>query len=108
MAGKISADLIRGHTDTIILKLLLEYDSYGYEIFKAIVQKSGGKYELKEATLYSSFRRLEKEGLITSYWGDETKGGRRRYYRVTTLGCEMYNRNKADWEFAKKIIDLLI
>ena len=70
MDAKISSDLLRGHTDTIVLSILNEGDSYGYEIFKKIVEKSDGLYELKEATLYSSYRRLEQEGSITSYWGD--------------------------------------
>jgi PadR family transcriptional regulator, regulatory protein PadR len=106
--GKVSSDLLRGHTDTIVLRILLDGDSYGYEIYKTILEKSEEQYELKEATLYSSFRRLEKEGCITSYWGDETLGGRRKYYKITSLGKEMYYRNKADWEFTKTIIDKLI
>lgn len=108
MDSKISSDLIRGHTDTIVLGILKDGDSYGYEIYKKIIEKSEGAYELKEATLYSSFRRLEKEGYITSYWGDETQGGRRKYYKITALGENLYNLNKQDWEFAKRIIDKLI
>lgn len=108
MNGKISSDLLRGHTDTIILGILTEGDSYGYEIYKKIMEKSEGLYELKEATLYSSFRRLEQEGGITSYWGDETLGGRRKYYRITPFGEETYKENKQDWEFTKKVIDKLL
>lgn len=67
----IASDLIRGHTETIILAHLLGGDSYGYQINKAIQRKTGGQYELKEATLYTAFRRLEEAGCITSYWGDE-------------------------------------
>ncbi|TDT50263.1 PadR family transcriptional regulator [Fonticella tunisiensis] len=108
MGGKISSDLLRGHTDTIVLRILMDGDSYGYEIYKKIIEKSEGLYELKEATLYSSFRRLEQEGSITSYWGDETQGGRRKYYKITPLGERVYNLNKQDWEFTKKIIDKLL
>ncbi len=108
MNGKISSDLLRGHTDTIVLRILLDSDSYGYEIYKKIIERSSGLYELKEATLYSSFRRLEQEGSITSYWGDETQGGRRKYYSITPLGEQTYQLNKQDWEFTKKIIDQLL
>ena len=106
--NKISADLLRGHTDTIILKLLLDGDKYGYEITKLILTNSAGEYELKEATMYSSLKRLEGDGCITSYWGDETQGGRRKYYRITDSGKELYAENKKKWEFAKRIIDKLI
>lgn len=104
----IAADLIRGHTDTIILAQLLGGDSYGYKINKAIFQHTDNSYELKEATLYTAFRRLEEAGFINSYWGDENTGARRRYYTITQSGRTEYNRLKSEWESAKTIIDGLI
>lgn len=104
----ITSDLIRGHTDTIILATLLQKDSYGYEINKSIQERTANQYELKEATLYSAFRRLEQAGQITSYWGDETTGARRRYYSITHLGRALYDQNKTDWEETKTLIDKLI
>lgn len=104
----ITSDIIRGHTETIILANLSEKDSYGYEINKAIQKKTDNKYELKEATLYSAFRRLEQASMITSYWGDETTGARRRYYSITKLGLLALEQNKVDWNEAKELIDKLI
>jgi len=106
--NRISSDLLRGHTDTMILKLLLNGDKYGYEITKLIQANSNGEYELKEATMYSSLKRLENDEAITSYWGDETQGGRRRYYRITDKGKRMYFDNKQNWEYAKGILDQLL
>ena len=108
MSATISTDLIRGNTNTIILNILRQGDSYGYEIYKKIIELRGNQYELKEATLYTAFRRLEQEGFILSYWGDETQGGRRKYYRITEEGVEQYEQNKKDWNFAKDILDKLI
>jgi DNA-binding PadR family transcriptional regulator len=104
----VTSDLIRGHTETIILAHLCRQDSYGYEINKSIQEKTDNLFELKEATLYSAFRRMEESSMITSYWGDETTGARRRYYSITALGRIYYEKNKADWEEAKKTIDKLI
>ena len=104
----IASDLIRGHTDTIILARLLTSDNYGYEINKAILQRTDQKYELKEATLYTAFRRLEASGCITSYWGDEQTGARRRYYRITDVGKDTYNSLVGEWRSAKKMIEKLI
>ncbi|OAA91782.1 PadR family transcriptional regulator [Clostridium ljungdahlii] len=104
----ITSDVIRGHTETIILAHLVEKDSYGYEINKFIKEKTDNKYELKEATLYSAFRRLEKAALITSYWGDQNTGARRRYYSITELGKEVLNQNRLDWNESKELIDKLI
>lgn len=50
MEAKVSSNLLRGHTDTIVLGVLLKGDSYGYEIHKTILGKTGEEFELKEAT----------------------------------------------------------
>lgn len=104
----ISADLIRGHTETIILAQLMQHDSYGYEINKFVREISEDRFELKEATLYTAFRRLEESGLIESYWGGETTGARRRYYRITGQGRQAYDEQMRLWEETKTIIDKLL
>ncbi|WP_099156698.1 PadR family transcriptional regulator [Virgibacillus ndiopensis] len=106
--GKLSSDLLRGHTDTMILKLLLSGDKYGYQITKLIFANSGETYELKEATMYSSLKRLEKEKKISSYWGDANQGGRRKYYKITSIGEQAYKQNKENWELAKLILEQLL
>ena len=108
MEIKTSADLLRGHADTVVLSILLKGDSYGYEIHKVIIDHLGGEYELKEATLYSSYKRLEAGGYITSYWGDETLGGRRKYYGITDSGRELFRQNKADWIKTQTILNKLL
>lgn len=104
----ITSDIIRGHTEAIILAHLLEHDSYGYQINKDIMKKTDNQYELKEATLYSAFRRLEQSGYIRTYWGDEAVGARRRYYSITAEGRKAYEDYKRDWETAKNTIDRLL
>jgi PadR family transcriptional regulator PadR len=105
---KLSSDLLRGHTDTIILRLLMDGDKYGYEITKLVYEHSGRLYELKEATMYSSLKRLENDAHISSYWGSETQGGRRKYYHITDSGRELYKENKQNWDYAKQILDELL
>jgi DNA-binding PadR family transcriptional regulator len=108
MEPRLSSDLLRGHTDTIVLGALLHKDRYGFEIYNRILERTAERYELKEATLYSAYKRLEKDGLISSYWGDETQGARRRYYSITEKGREQYAQNKRDWEFTQKILNHLL
>jgi len=103
-----AADLIRGHTDTIVLGVLRDGDSYGFEIYKAIREATGGRHEIKEATLYATYRRLERDGLAESYWGDETQGGRRKYYRITDAGRAVYTSNVAAWIATRHVIDVLL
>ena len=102
------SDIFRGYTDTILLAQLKRHDSYGYEINKNVVEATGGKLELKEATLYTSFRRLEAAGHIVSYWGDETTGARRRYYSLTESGRALLDENTKDWKLVKHLTEKLL
>lgn len=104
----LSADILRGYTDTIILRQLSQDDSYGYQINKNISALSEGSVELKEATLYTAFRRLETGGFIASYWGSETTGARRRYYAITDSGREKLQSDIAAWNETKRQLDHLL
>lgn len=103
-----SADLLRGHTDTIVLATLRRGDRYGFEIYKTIRDATGGAHEIKEATLYATYRRLTKDGLVEAYWGDESQGGRRKYYRITDAGRAVFRSNVAAWVATRDVIDSLL
>lgn len=107
-ADAFAADLLRGHTDTIVLGVLRGRDRYGFEIYKEIRDATGGDYEIKEATLYAAYRRLVKDGLVEAYWGDESQGGRRKYYRITDAGRAVYRRNVDAWVVTRRTIDSLL
>lgn len=102
------SDILRALTDTLILAQLAEGDSYGYQINKSINGLSNGEFELKEATLYTSFRRLEEKQLINPYWGDENSGARRRYYAITDEGRNLLEENRKDWERIQGLVKTLM
>lgn len=104
----INSDLIRGHIDTIILKILFNGDNYGYEIIKTVARNSEYTYELKEPSLYTSLKRLEKQNYIESYWGNESQGGRRKYYKITEIGRKALNIALSEWSTAQKVINKLL
>ncbi|NBI29871.1 PadR family transcriptional regulator [Chengkuizengella marina] len=104
----ISSDVIRGYNDTIILYMLLDNDSYGYEISKNIKELSDEKYIIKETTLYSAFNRLMKNGYIESFFKKETHGKRRTYYRITQSGINYYKEKCNEWELTKEVINRFI
>ena len=103
-----SSDILRGYTDTIILAQLYRGDSYGYVISRNVQEISRGELQLKEATLYTTFRRLEAAGVIESYWGNENAGARRRYYHLTDEGRRLYEENREDWRKYRAVISQLI
>lgn len=105
----ISSDVIRGYNDTMILYLLLEAPSYGYEISKRIKSLSQEKYLIKETTLYSAFTRMEKNGYIESFYNDDTENGKRRtYYRITDAGREYYRDKCEEWTLTKEVVENFI
>ena len=104
----ISSDTLRGHTDTIILTQLMQGDSYGYAINKSVQERTNGGHGFKEATLYTAFKRLEGAGLITSYWGEDGPGARRRYYSITEAGRRQWEENYQEWQTTRALLDALI
>ena len=106
--NEISSDVIRGYNDTMILFLLREGPSYGYEISKKIKALSEEKYLIKETTLYSAFTRMEKNGYIESYSGEADNGKKRTYYKITDAGKEYYNDKCDEWNLTKEVIEHFI
>ena len=105
----ISSDVIRGYNDTMILYLLLDKPSYGYEISKQIKTLSNEKYVIKETTLYSAFTRMEKNGYIESFSNDANATGKRRtYYRITEDGRRYYQEKCEEWRLTQEVVDKFI
>jgi len=104
----INSDLIRGHLESVILKLIIEQDRYGYEIANCIKERTNEAFIIKEATLYSIVNRLEKKELIESYIGEKTHGKQRRYYKITALGKAYFSEKKQEWIELKNILDTLL
>lgn len=102
------SDILRGHTDTIILKILAEGDNYGYEIAKNIIEASENLIDIKDATIYTAFRRMEHEGYIATYWGDGVNGARRRYYSITPKGKMFYEEKVKEWSVINTVLNKLI
>lgn len=103
----ISSDLIRGHIDTIILRSLLSGDKYAQLIMDYVEEISNGQYQLNQATLYSSLKRLESLNYVKSYWYD-APDGRRKYFKITDNGVKNVEESLNNWDLSKDLIDKLI
>lgn len=101
----LTGDILRGHTDAIILSILENQDSYGYQINHLISSISEEKFMLTEATLYTSFKRLEKAGYITSYWREGINNTKRKYYSITPSGITYLQNEKENWQKTRNIIN---
>jgi PadR family transcriptional regulator PadR len=103
----ISSDLIRGHIDTIILYSLTDSDKHAQQISDYVAEKSNDEYQINQATLYSSLKRLESLKYVAPYW-HSAETGRRRYFKITDLGREIIKENTESWSYSRNIIDKLI
>ncbi len=104
---KISSDLIRGHIDTIILYSLTDSDKFAQQISDFIDEKSEKKYQINQATLYSSLKRLESLKYVTAYWND-SGDGRRKFFKISPLGEDFVKENLSSWTYSRVILDKLM
>lgn len=94
----ISKDLIAASATPLILAILKKQDSYGYEIIKKIKKASNNEIIWTEGMLYPVLHRLEKDGLIESYWAKSETGRKRKYYFLKEKGLLELERHKKQWE----------
>jgi PadR family transcriptional regulator, regulatory protein PadR len=100
----LNKEMLKGNIDFLILSVLKEKDNYGYEISKTIKEKSVGTFEIQEATLYLSLKRLVKQGATSSYWGTESQGGRRKYYAISQEGIQKFEKYVRDWNAMTEMV----
>lgn len=90
-------DMRKGSTTILVLSILSEKPMYGYQISKELSARSGGVFEFKEGTLYPALHRMEKDGLLFSYWEVVREGPSRKYYTITEKGSDTLARKSKDW-----------
>ena len=85
-----------GAVEMLILEVVSEGRTYGYEILQTVGSRSHGYFELKEGSLYPALHRLERQKLLASSW-QEADGRRRKYYRLTSAGRKALAEQKQEW-----------
>jgi PadR family transcriptional regulator, regulatory protein PadR len=86
--------------EMLVLEVIAQGPSYGYEIAQTVQGRSEGAFELKEGSLYPALHRLERRRLLKSLWR-EAEGRRRKYYELTEAGrVELATRKQSWMKFA--------
>jgi DNA-binding PadR family transcriptional regulator len=88
--------LLWGAMETLILEVIAQGQTYGYEIAQTVTARSRGYFELKEGSLYPALHRLEQQKLITSFW-QQVDGRRRKYYKLGPSGARVLEERKQEW-----------
>jgi DNA-binding PadR family transcriptional regulator len=105
---KPSADLLRGALDPIILEVIADGATYGYEIAKAIEQASEGQLLAQEGTLYPALHRLEQRGLLEAEWAPSPEGRQRKHYRLTGLGRKERLALRKQWSEFTQVVNVIL
>lgn len=99
--------LLWGTVEMLILEVIAQSPTYGYEIVQTVTGRSRGYFELTEGSLYPALHRLERQKLLASFW-QEADGRRRKYYRLTPAGQKALADKKREWmEFASGVNGVL-
>lgn len=96
----------RGTVDLVVLSVLREKDMYGYEIVKAIEEKSGGRFQLPLGTLYPVLYRFLENGYLSDR--DEIVNKRlRKYYHLEKTGEEFYEEALAEYRKISEGVNMI-
>ena len=102
MSG-MKAAWLKGHLDLLLLTTLRDRPAHGYAVAQSLRTGSEGVFDLGEGTIYPALHRLERAGLLTSAWSDES-GRRRRVYRLTAAGQRELAAQTRTWRlFARAV-----
>ncbi|MGY5864089.1 MAG: PadR family transcriptional regulator [Candidatus Thorarchaeota archaeon] len=92
-----SLQIRRGALSLAILAIILDGESYGYDIMKKLGHEEYDSLQLEPSTTYPLLRRLEKRGILEGRWSDAS-GKRRRLYYVTRDGRRILRRMVKSWQ----------
>ena len=94
----IDKDLVAASATPLVLAILSEGESYGYAIIKRVAELSGGELRWTDGMLYPLLHRLERNGLVESFWGRSETGRGRKYYRLTPAGTGHLDGQRRQWQ----------
>lgn len=98
MEPKFTQQLKKGVLDMIVLRLISEKNTYGYELLQELEKRGEGFFDLKEGTLYPVLYRLEDSGLIQASWQmSEGRSAPKKYYTITPEGKTAFQEYKNVW-----------
>jgi PadR family transcriptional regulator PadR len=100
----IQIQLKKGVLEMCVLTLLARGDSYGYEIFSRLMAQIG----MGEGTIYPLMRRMQNDGLVSTYLVESTGGAPRKYYKITEQGRATLVAQRAEWKDFRGAVDAIL
>jgi PadR family transcriptional regulator PadR len=97
MKRQYSEQLKKGVTETALLYIISEVQTYGYSLIKELEKRTTGYLKLKGGTIYPALQRLELKGLVKSWQQRTSQRRARRYYEITDKGRQFLAKRLAEW-----------
>ncbi len=88
----------------LLLRLVRDERSYGYDLVSQLDERSGGLIDVKEGTLYPVLYRLEDAGYIRAEWDPPERGAPRKYYKITAAGRRRLDQLTDSWKAWIKVV----
>jgi PadR family transcriptional regulator PadR len=98
--------LLKGVLGLILLRLLAEGESYGYELVTRVHDL--GLVEVADGSIYPALTRLEREGQLVSRLVPSTSGPARKYYRLSEQGRETLKAGTRAWISLTELVTPLL
>ena len=92
------AELLKGTLDMLILQTLTIQPLHGYAIAQHIERLSQDVLSVEQGSLYPALDRLQKQGWVTSKWGESPTGRQARYYTLTAAGRRQLGQQLASFD----------
>ena len=94
---KSKSDLLQGTLDMLILKTLALEPLHGWGISQRIQQMSDMVLQVNQGSLYPALHRLERQGLLDTYWGTSENNRQAKYYQLTATGRRRLDAETEQW-----------
>jgi len=102
---RIEKDLVAASAAPLVLGMLAEGETYGYEMIRRVARASGGEVNWTDAMLYPLLHRLERLGHVRSDWRQTGSGRRRKYYEITDSGRQVLAERQLQWRAVSHLLD---
>ena len=90
--------LLPGTLELLVLRVLSRGELHGYEIARAIQERSKDVLQIEEGSLYPALHRMEKRGWIDAQWGQSDSNRRAKFYALTKSGRGEYAAQVENWQ----------
>lgn len=104
----LSADLLQGTLDLLILQTLAPVPMHGWGVAQRIQQVSKDVLQIGQGSLYPALHRLEYKGWIESDWGNSENNRRAKFYALTATGRKQLETELETWERLSVAIALVL